>query len=233
MRRHVLVSSSKPIVPLSQHRLSALVGYVIIVRFEHQPRVTKSTGASEGLHTLLIEREAPGGQAGMSSNIENYLGFPTGLTGANLARRAVAQAARFGAEILTPQEATGIRVDDPYRFIKLNNGTEISCHTLVIATGVSYRRLDVPGIERLTGAGVYYGAAITQALPYHDEDVYMVGGANSAGQAAMYFSKYVRKVTLLVRGDSLAKSMSQYLVDQIRDKEYPSLVTFKCDRDKR
>jgi thioredoxin reductase (NADPH) len=174
-------------------------------------------GASEGLHTLLIEREAPGGQAGMSSNIENYLGFPTGLTGANLARRAVAQAARFGAEILTPQEATVIRVDDPYRFVKLNDGTELSCHTLLIATGVSYRKLDVPGIERLTGAGVYYGAAMTQALSYRDEDVYMVGGANSAGQAAMYFSKYARKVTLLVRGDSLAKSMSQYLVDQINE----------------
>jgi thioredoxin reductase (NADPH) len=138
----------------------------------------------------------------LSSNIENYLGFPTGLTGANLARRAVAQAARFGAEILTPQEATGIGVDDPYRFIKLNDGTEISCHTLLITTGVSYRKLNVPGIDRLTGAGVYYGAAMTQALSYRDEDVYLVGGANSAGQAAMYFSRYARKVTMLVRGDS-------------------------------
>ncbi len=174
-------------------------------------------GASEGLHTLLIEKEAPGGQAAMSSNIENYLGFPTGLTGANLARRAVAQAARFGAEILTPQEARGIRVDDPYRFVKLNDGTEVSCHALLIASGVSYRRLDVPGIERLTGAGVYYGAAMPQALSYRDEEVYMVGGANSAGQAAMFFSKYARKVTLLVRGDSLAKSMSQYMVDQINE----------------
>jgi thioredoxin reductase (NADPH) len=172
-------------------------------------------GASEGLHTLLVEREAPGGQAGMSSNIENYLGFPTGLTGANLARRAVAQAARFGAEILTPQEATGIRVDGPYRFVKLNDRTEISCHTLLIATGVSYRKLDVPGIERLTGAGVYYGAAMTQALSCRDEDVYMIGGANSAGQAAIYFSKYVRKVTMLVRAESLSKGMSQYLADQI------------------
>jgi thioredoxin reductase (NADPH) len=172
-------------------------------------------GASEGLHTLLVEREAPGGQAGMSSNIENYLGFPTGLTGANLARRAVAQASRFGAEILTPQEATGIRIDGPYRFVKLNDGTEISCHTLLIATGVSYRKLDVPGIERLTGAGVYYGAAMTQALSCHNEDVYMIGGANSAGQAAIYFSKYARKVTMLVRADSLSKGMSQYLADQI------------------
>ena len=172
-------------------------------------------GASEGLHTLLIEREAPGGQAGLSSNIENYLGFPTGLTGANLARRAVAQAARFGAEILTPQEATGIRVDGPYRFVKLNDGTEISCHTLLIATGVSYRKLQIPGVERLYGAGVYYGAAMTQALSCRDEDVYMIGGANSAGQAAIYFSKYARKVTMLVRADSLSKGMSQYLADQI------------------
>jgi thioredoxin reductase (NADPH) len=172
-------------------------------------------GASEGLHTLLVEREAPGGQAGMSSNIENYLGFPTGLTGANLAKRAVAQAARFGAEILTPQEVTGIRIDGPYRFVKLNDGTEISCHTLLIATGVSYRKLDVPGVERLNGAGVYYGAAMTQALSCRDEDVYMVGGANSAGQAAIYFSKYAKKVSMLVRGDSLGKGMSQYLVDQI------------------
>jgi thioredoxin reductase (NADPH) len=172
-------------------------------------------GASEGLHTLLVEREAPGGQAGMSSNIENYLGFPTGLTGANLARRAVAQAARFGAEILTPQEATGMRIDGPYRFVKLNDGTEISCHTLLIATGVSYRKLDVAGIERLTGAGVYYGAAMTQALSCRDEDVYMIGGANSAGQAAIYFSKYVRKVTMLIRAESLSKGMSQYLADQI------------------
>jgi thioredoxin reductase (NADPH) len=174
-------------------------------------------GASEGLHTLLIEREAPGGQAGMSSNIENYLGFPTGLTGSNLARRAVAQAARFGAEILTPQEVIGIRVDDPYRFVKLNDGTEISCHTLLITTGVSYRKLNVPDIDRLTGAGVYYGAAMTQALAYRDEDVYLVGGANSAGQAAIYFSRYARMVTMLVRSDSLAKTMSQYLVDQINE----------------
>jgi thioredoxin reductase (NADPH) len=174
-------------------------------------------GASEGLHTLLIEREAPGGQAGMSANIENYLGFPTGLTGANLARRAVAQATRFGTEILTPREAISVRVEDPYRFVKLNDGNEISCHTLLITTGVSYRKLDVPDIDRLTGAGVYYGASMTQALTYYDEDVYLVGGANSAGQAALYFSRYARTVTMLVRGDSLSKTMSQYLVDQISE----------------
>src|SRR5579884_1986932 len=172
-------------------------------------------GASEGLRTLLIEREASGGQAGTSSRIENYLGFPAGLSGGDLARRAVAQAQRFGVEILVPQEVTGIRVDDHYRYVTLSDGSELSCHALLIATGVSYRKLDVPGIDRLTGAGVYYGAAMTEALSCVDSDVYIVGGANSAGQAAMYFSKYARSVTVLVRGDSLAKSMSQYLIDQI------------------
>ncbi|HEY6883051.1 MAG TPA: FAD-dependent oxidoreductase [Nitrososphaeraceae archaeon] len=173
-------------------------------------------GASEGLGTLLIERHAPGGQAGMSSNIENYLGFPSGLSGSNLARRAAAQAVRFGAEILTPQEAVGLRLDDPYRIVKLNDGTEISCHALLIACGVSYRELkDVKGIDKLTGSGVYYGASMVEALSYKGEDVFMVGGANSAGQAAIYFSKYAKTVTLVVRGDSLSKNMSHYLIDQI------------------
>ena len=174
-------------------------------------------GASEGLKTVMIEREAPGGQAGTSSRIENYLGFPVGLSGGDLARRAVTQARRFGVEILTPQEVTAIRVEDPYRFITLGDGSEISCHALIMALGVSWRRLDVPGLERLTGAGVYYGAAQTEALSCQDEDVYIVGGANSAGQAAMYFSKYASKVTMLVRGDSLTKSMSQYLIEQIAE----------------
>jgi len=174
-------------------------------------------GASEGLHTLLIEKEAPGGQAGMSSNIENYLGFPTGLTGANLARRAVAQAARFGAEILTPQQVTGIRIEGPYRFVRLIDGSEISCHALVIATGVSYRKLgDVKGIDKLTGAGIYYGASMVEALSCKG-DVFMVGGANSAGQAAIHFSKYAKTVTLIVRGDSLSKNMSHYLIRQISE----------------
>ncbi len=174
-------------------------------------------GASEGLKTVMIEREAPGGQAGTSSRIENYLGFPTGLSGSDLARRAVTQARRFGVEILTPQEVTGIRVEDPYRFIVLADGSEISCHALILALGVAWRRLDVPGLERLTGAGVYYGAAQTEAMTCQGEEVYIIGGANSAGQAAMYFSKYARKVTMLVRSDSLAKSMSQYLIDQIEE----------------
>ena len=172
-------------------------------------------GASEGLSTVMIEREAPGGQAGTSSRIENYLGFPVGLSGSDLARRAVDQARRFGVEILTPQEVSGIRVEDPYRFIQLASGTEISCHAMILGLGVSWRRLNVPGLDRLTGAGVYYGAAQTEALSCKDEDVYIVGGANSAGQAAMYFSKYASHVTMLVRGESLTKSMSQYLIDQI------------------
>jgi thioredoxin reductase (NADPH) len=172
-------------------------------------------GASEGLKTLLIEREAPGGQAGTSSRIENYLGFPVGLSGWDLARRAVAQASRFGVEILSPQEVSSLRIEDPYRIIKLGDGTEVSCHALVIATGVQYRKVDLPGIDALTGAGVYCGAAQSEAMAYRGEDIYIVGGANSAGQAAMYFSRYARTVTMLVRGDSLSKGMSQYLIEQI------------------
>ena len=172
-------------------------------------------GASEGLHTILIEREAPGGQAGTSSRIENYLGFPQGISGGELARRAVTQARRFGVEVLAPQEVTGVRVDGPYRIITLADGSSISCHALLIATGVSYRKLDVPGIDQLTGAGVYYGAAMVEAMACEGEEIYMVGGANSAGQAAMYFARYASKVVMLVRGDSLASSMSRYLIDQI------------------
>lgn len=172
-------------------------------------------GASEGLRTVMIEREAPGGQAGTSSRIENYLGFPVGLSGGDLARRAVTQAKRFGVEILTPQEATGIRLKEDYRVVTLADGSELTGHAVILALGVQWRRLTVPGIERFTGAGVYYGAAQTEAMACAGEDVYVVGGANSAGQAAMYFSRFARQVTMLVRGDSLTKSMSQYLIDQI------------------
>ncbi len=172
-------------------------------------------GASEGLRTVLVEREAPGGQAGTSSRIENYLGFPSGLSGADLARRAVAQARRFGVEILTPQEVTRVQIKDPYRLVTLGSGAELNCQALMIATGVQYRKLEVPGLERLTGAGVYYGAAMTEAMSCKDEAVYIVGGANSAGQAAMYFARFACQVTLLVRADSLAKNMSKYLIDQI------------------
>src|SRR5690349_7225229 len=174
-------------------------------------------GASEGLHTVMVEREAPGGQAGMSSRIENYLGFPTGLSGGDLARRAVVQAQRFGVEILSPQEACGVRTEGSYRIIKLADGGEISCHALMIATGVQWRRLDAPGIDRLQGAGVYYGGGATEALSCKGETVYVVGGANSAGQAAMNFSRYAERVVILVRGSSLASTMSQYLIDQIKE----------------
>ncbi|HEY4355559.1 MAG TPA: FAD-dependent oxidoreductase [Acidobacteriaceae bacterium] len=174
-------------------------------------------GASEGLRTVMIEREAPGGQAGMSSRIENYLGFPSGLSGADLARRAVVQAQRFGVEILSPQEATSVRVEGPYRILHLADGNEISCHALMIATGVQWRRLDAPGIDRLQGAGVYYGGGATEALSCKGEIVYVIGGANSAGQAAMHFARFAEKVVLLVRGESLGSTMSQYLIDQISE----------------
>jgi len=173
-------------------------------------------GASEGLKTLLIERSAPGGKAGMSSRIENYLGFPSGLTGEDLARRAVTQARRFGAEILSPQEAVGLRVDGSYRFITLRDGSEVSCHALLIAIGLSWKRLEIEGIEQFQEAGVYYGAAMTEAALCQGEDVYVVGGANSAGQAAVYFSRFARSVNMIIRSNSLTKGMSQYLVDQIK-----------------
>ena len=173
-------------------------------------------GASEGLNTVIIEKEAPGGQAGMSSRIENYLGFPSGLSGGELARRAVVQAQRFGVEILAPQEVVSVRAEDPYRFIKMADGEEISCHALMVATGVQWRRLAAPGIDRLQGAGVYYGGGTTEALSCKGEIVYVVGGANSAGQAAMNFSKYADKVVMLLRGDSLSSTMSRYLIDQIK-----------------
>jgi len=174
-------------------------------------------GASEGLKTVLIERDAPGGQAGTSSRIENYLGFPTGLSGGDLARRAVTQARRFGVEILSPQEVCGMRVEDPYRYVALGDGTEISCSAMLISTGVSYRKLNVPGMDTLTGAGAYYGAAMTEAISCQDEGVYIIGAANSAGQAAVYFARYAREVTILCRGAGIASGMSQYLVDQIEE----------------
>jgi len=172
-------------------------------------------GASEGLKTVMIEREAPGGQAGMSSRIENYLGFPAGLSGSDLARRAVTQALRFGVEILAPQDVVGLRVEGPYRFITLADGAEISCNALLLAMGVQWRTLDVPGIDRLQGAGVYYGGGTSEAIACRGETVYIIGGANSAGQAAMYFSKFAEKVIMLVRGKSLAATMSHYLIEQI------------------
>jgi thioredoxin reductase (NADPH) len=182
-------------------------------------------GASEGLKTLLIEAEAPGGQAGLSASIENYLGFPVGLSGSDLARRAVTQARRFGAEILTPLEATGVRIEDPFRFVTLSDGSELGCHALLIATGVSYRTLDVPGADRFAGAGLFYGSSITEALTVADAPVFIVGGGNSAGQAAMYLARFASRVTVVVRGSSLAASMSQYLIAQIDANEKVELRT--------
>ena len=172
-------------------------------------------GASEGLKTLIIERMTPGGQAGSSSRIENYLGFPTGLSGAELAHRAWTQAVRLGAEFLAPQEVTNLCLQDGYKVLTLSSGQEISTRAVVLTTGVSYRTLDVPGMDRLSGAGVYYGAARTEARSCDEQDVYIVGGGNSAGQAAMYLATYARRVFIVIRGASLAASMSAYLIEQI------------------
>jgi thioredoxin reductase (NADPH) len=172
-------------------------------------------GASEGLRTLMIEQSAPGGQAGTSSRIENYLGFPSGITGADLAQRATAQARRFGAEILTAQEVVGLRREEPYRIVRLADGTEVSSYAVLIATGMSVRTLEVPGIEPLLGAGVYYGAALSEAALYRDLDVCVIGGANSAGQGALFFARYARSVTIVVRRPGLTPAMSHYLADRI------------------
>ncbi len=174
-------------------------------------------GASEGLVTLLVERAAPGGQAGTSSFIENYLGFPDGVTGAELARRAAAQARRFGVEMLTAQEVVCVRRNDPYRVVELADGSELGCYAVVIASGMEVRRLEVAGLEERVGAGVYYGSALSEATLYRDQDVFVVGGANSAGQAAIFFSRYARTVTILLRGPDLSRSMSQYLIDRINE----------------
>ena len=172
-------------------------------------------GASEGLKTVMVEREAPGGQAGQSSRIENYLGFPAGLSGSDLARRATDQARRLGAELLTVKEAVGLRVEGSARLVELSGGGVLSASCVIVASGVSYHQLDTPGFPELTGAGVYYGAAMTEARACAEQQIVVIGGANSAGQAAVYFSGYASQVTMLVRGPSLEKSMSHYLIEQI------------------
>jgi len=180
--------------------------------------------ASEGLRTVLIERSAPGGQAGTSSRIENYLGFPGGISGADLARRASTQARRFGAEIVSAQEVVEVQRNDPYRTVKLDDGSELNCYAVLYTAGMEVRHLEVPGVAPLMGAGIYYGAALTEAATYRGRDVYVVGGANSAGQGAMFFSRYARKVTMLVRGPGL-NAMSQYLVDRIGETANVELLT--------
>jgi thioredoxin reductase (NADPH) len=173
-------------------------------------------GASEGLRTLLVERQATGGQAGQSSRIENYLGFPDGVSGAQLTDRARRQAVRFGAEILTTRDVTGLEARGPARVVSFGDGTEVAAHAVIVATGVSYRDLDAPGVAELSGRGVYYGSAATEAAACVDADVFIVGGANSAGQAATFFSRYAKSVTLVVRGDSLERGMSHYLIEQLQ-----------------
>lgn len=172
-------------------------------------------GGSEGLKTLLIEKRAPGGQAGTSSRIENYLGFPKGLSGSDLARRAITQATRFGIEFLSPQEVTEIEVNDQYKTVKLGDGSSINAKAVVVTTGVNYRMLESKGVSDFTGAGIYYGAAMTEAHAFKDKQVYIVGGGNSAGQAAMYLSTFAKNVFICIRKDSLVSSMSSYLIDQI------------------
>jgi thioredoxin reductase (NADPH) len=185
-------------------------------------------GASEGLKTLLVEREAPGGQAGTTSRIENYLGFPSGLTGGDLARRALAQARRLGAELLSSQEAAALRRDDPYRTLVLDDDSELSCQSVVIASGVTYRQLEVPGAAELAGRGVYYGAATTEAVLYRGSPVAVIGAGNSAGQAAVHLARYASRVHLLVRGDGIEATMSSYLVEQLKALEIVELHV-RCD----
>jgi thioredoxin reductase (NADPH) len=172
-------------------------------------------GASEGLRTVLTERVATGGQAGQSSRIENYLGFPDGVSGAQLTDRARRQATKFGAEILTARDVVGLEVDGSARSVRFADGTSISAHTVLLATGVSYRKLTAPGLPDLTGRGVFYGSVLSEAAACAGQDVYIVGGANSAGQAAVHFARSAQSVTLVVRSPSLERSMSHYLIEQI------------------
>jgi len=183
-------------------------------------------GASEGLRTVLVERTATGGQAGQSSRIENYLGFPDGVSGAQLTDRARRQAAKFGAEVLTARDVTGLDVCGSARRVTFADGTSIDAHTVILATGVSYRQLQAPGLADLTGRGVYYGSALTEVSACLGQDVYVVGGANSAGQAAVFLARHAKSVTLLVRGSSLEKSMSYYLIKQIED--VPNISVRTC-----
>ena len=220
----VLFSDGSSLVDVAKDVLAARVGLrtqaaqdfydIIVVGAGPAGLAAAVYGASEGLKTLVIEPVAPGGQAGSSSRIENYLGFPSGISGADLGRRAHMQGVRFGAEFLT-QRAVSMRIEGQYRFVVLADGREVSSHVLLLSTGVQYKRLDIPGAEELTGRGVYYGAALVEAAACKDEEVYVVGGANSAGQAALHFAKFACKVTMLVRASGLESSMSKYLIDEI------------------
>jgi thioredoxin reductase (NADPH) len=221
----VFFPGKEPLIEPDLHRLAQEIGLntiasqpfydIAIVGGGPAGLAAAVNASSEGLRTILIEKDVIGGQAGTSSRIENYLGFPRGLAGAELARRATSQARRFQVEILSADEAVGVRAQDNYRYVALSGGRELKAYALIVATGVSYRRLDAPGVEALTGAGIYYGSALTEAANYKGKEVYIVGGANSAGQAAVYFSRYASRVTLLVRSSTLDFGMSHYLIDQI------------------
>jgi thioredoxin reductase (NADPH) len=234
----VLFTDGHPLIEPTNLELAARVGLrtqanqpfydVVIVGGGPAGLANAVYGASEGLRTLVIEQDAPGGQAGTSSRIENYLGFPSGVSGADLAQRATIQARRFGAEILTAQEVRSVRRGDPYRIVQLKDGTEISCYAVLLATGMVVRMLEVPGIESLTGAGVYYGAAASEAATYRGQDVCVIGGANSAGQGALFFSRYARRVTMIVRAQGLEASMSQYLIDRIASTPNIEILT-RCE----
>ena len=214
--RHAVAPTSAELASLAGLHTKALQNFydLVIVGAGPAGLAAGVYGASEGLTTLMVEHDAPGGQAGTSSNIENYLGFPSGVSGLDLARRARDQARRFGAELLS-SDVVSVARDDPYRVVRLADGSEVVAYTVVLATGVSVRMLEVPGMDQLLGAGVYYGAALSEAATYRDQDVCVVGAANSAGQGALFFARTARKVTVLCRGPSLAESMSQYLIDRI------------------
>jgi thioredoxin reductase (NADPH) len=221
----ILFSDGTSLVAPSSSELAEKVGFQTRAKRPHYDVVIVGGGpaglasavyaSSEGLRTLLVEHSAPGGQAGTSSLIENYLGFPSGISGADLAQRAAVQARRFGTELLVGHSVVGIRREDPFRFVRMSNEGEVSCHALVLAMGLTVRQLDVEGVDPLIGAGIYYGAANTEAALYRGQHVCILGGANSAGQGALYFSRYASHVTMLVRATDLAHSMSQYLVERI------------------
>ena len=231
----VITPEGEPLVEPGDAELAARVGlattpskdfYELIVIGGAAGLGAAVYGASEGLRTVLVERLATGGQAGQSSRIENYLGFPDGVSGAQLTDRARRQATKFGAEVLTAREVVGLEVRGSARRVTFADGTFIDAHTVILATGVSYRRLGAPGLDELTGRGVYYGSALTEATACDGQDIYVVGGANSAGQAAVYLARFAKSVTILVRGPSLEKSMSYYLIRQIAD--IPNITVRTC-----
>ncbi|HEX4087430.1 MAG TPA: FAD-dependent oxidoreductase [Trebonia sp.] len=231
----LITTEGEPLIAPSQAEVASQVGLATTPEREFYDLVVVGGGpaglgaavygASEGLRTVLVEKFATGGQAGQSSRIENYLGFPDGLSGGQLTDRARRQAVKFGAELLTTKEAAGLEINGPARTLRLEDGTVIDAKAIILATGVSYRQLNAPGCAEMTGAGVYYGAALTEAEACKDADVFIVGGANSAGQAAVYLARFARSVTMLVRGGSLELSMSYYLIQQIAGIENISVRT--------